>query len=251
VTALKRQNSYQNLAFTLLELLAVIVILGVLISLLVPEAAKFRKTALSAACVSNLKTATAAMRLYIAEGSNLSQFKKTNEIYSFLGGSWPGDDTWSAMLVAGGYISDRRVLRCPAGAALTSITDPRWFYETYGLNMVTQPGLSVGEVVSNGGFSGGVFHLNASIVERPSRLILLADSRAPQVDKNGKPTQRFRLLMSASPTDAMDLRHNGRANASFLDGHVSALDPMAIVELKDKPYVFVPYYDKNGVYVKE
>lgn len=232
--------------FTLMELLLVVALFALLALILLPTIGGVLQRGKSAQCLANLRGIGIALGSYIYD-SDVSPRKRSQEIYSFLGGSVPGEDTWSNLLVARGYIQDKKTLRCPSVVPATPITAANWFYETYGLNMVTQPGVSIGENFSLGGFSGGIYRLPLSRVVSPARLIIVADSRAEALSANKHEVQRFRLLAGRG-ADAISLRHHGKANILFLDSHIEALSGNEIENLRGNPYAGVPYYDEVGAY---
>ena len=93
--------------FTLVELLVVIGIIALLISILMPSLSKARKQALTANCMSNLRSIGQALQLYAAE--NRGKFPA-----HYGGGSWLWDlprDTRDTLLING---SHRKVLYCPS-----------------------------------------------------------------------------------------------------------------------------------------
>lgn len=237
-------------AFTLTELLIAVGIIFFLLALSLPVISQAREKFKAVDCMQRLKNTGAAMSLYIAEGAGSVERKRPQTIYSFLGGSVPGEDTWSNRLIEDGYLQDRRMARCPAVKQTVALTAANWFYEAYGLNLVTQPNLSIGETVSLRGYSGGVFYLPIVRVQEPSRLILLADSRRVDPNALGGEIQSYRLLQGTggAKTDSMSLRHQGRVNIIFLDGHIEALNKEGLQRIQGNPYAFVPYYDESGAY---
>ncbi len=244
------REPWRSKGFTLTELLISIGLIAVLAALLIPAMTSLRSRSQQSRCTGHLRALATALRLSSTEGTSLSPHKRPNTIYSFLGGSVPGEDTWSALLFRAGYIENKKIFRCPAVVASTAFEAANWYYEVYGLNLITQPGITIGENVSSGGYSGGVYTLPISRVSEPSRLILLTDSRAAALSAAGQEVQRFRLLQgtASAKADGISLRHGGRANVAFLDGHIEPLTRKDLLALRQSPYASIPFYDETGTY---
>src|SRR3989338_4189286 len=84
----------KNRAFTIIELLVVIVIIGIIAALLVPALGKARESARSAMCANNLRQLGLAIHMYIDE-------------HNFM---FPGEFYYIQIRQ---YIDDSRVWHCP------------------------------------------------------------------------------------------------------------------------------------------
>ncbi len=87
-------------AFTLIELLTVIAIIGILTAILIPTVAQVRKQARSAACISNLRQIGTAMQNHVAD-------YKTLPVPDEDGGTWY-KNYWMTKLQP--YLGNRKVI---------------------------------------------------------------------------------------------------------------------------------------------
>ena len=97
-------------AFTLLELLVVMAILGVLAALLLPTLTRSRETARAAVCMSNLHQIGVALQLYLQENNNrLPVMRDVSTNTNTPAPTLPGPDT-----VLATQLGNVAVLRCPS-----------------------------------------------------------------------------------------------------------------------------------------
>lgn len=110
----------KQLAFTLIEILVVIVIIAVLVSMLFPVFAQARSKAKQDACLSNLRQIGAAMALYMMDSDECLPDARSLKA-SLPGGykpwsSWPTSDPrcgWAAVVLAP-YIRSNKIFLCPS-----------------------------------------------------------------------------------------------------------------------------------------
>jgi len=221
-------------AFTLLELLVVITVCLVLAALCFPLLAQSKQNALSARCVGNLRQSAAALLQVAAD--------KGNTITSAIGGSGPPrKDFWTAQ-VADALATEGRsldILYCPVIAPWRHdpVANPVWYRRTYGLNAVSTS-YAKQETVTENGTNYTVYTLHLAAVPKPSQHLLLIDSAYA--------TGKFQWVSisstsATSSTGRVQIRHSGKANAAFLDGHVEALLP-GILKMD---YGFQGGFDEN------
>ncbi|EIP98448.1 prepilin-type N-terminal cleavage/methylation domain-containing protein [Opitutaceae bacterium TAV1] len=98
-------------AFTLIELLTVIAIIGILAGILIPTVGKVRATAKNAVCVSNLRQLHVATEMFVNDNKGLLP-----AVLDTQGISW-------ARHLQRNYISDPKVFQCPAGKPITIVAD--------------------------------------------------------------------------------------------------------------------------------
>jgi prepilin-type N-terminal cleavage/methylation domain-containing protein/prepilin-type processing-associated H-X9-DG protein len=175
--------------FTLIELLVVIAIIAILAAILFPVFARAREKARQSACLSNVKQTTLAVVMYAQDYDEALPFA--------IGGSMT--QMWSLMELLEPYIKNRQVLLCPGDP--TGAID----FSVFGLGRTSY---------------GYNYVLFAQRLRPPLQpCVVLAEVPRPAAtltvwDGHNTGTNPMAPLIYAS------FRHNGGANAGFLDGHV-------------------------------
>jgi len=90
-------------AFTLIELLAVIAIIGVLAGIIIPVVGSVRKSAKQSQCLSNVRQIGLGMKMFSNDNRNRLPYM-TNA----------SSKTWDQQLLEGGYLPKGNVFRCPS-----------------------------------------------------------------------------------------------------------------------------------------
>ncbi len=209
-------------AFTLIELLTVIAIIGILAAILIPVLGSVRDSARASKCIGNLRSLGTAINLLIDDHDGVIRIWRR--------GSNSEGHMWANILDNSGYLGSREILYCPSRHpyAWDEPGSWPWNWRTYGFNMI--PGDAGVESGDN------IFRLNANAIRDPSRHFIFADSfkiAASGPSVNDGQSQRFRIPSWAPGPNfgGVHIRHGGRANLVFLDGHVSALSPVELGEL--------------------
>ncbi|AHF90945.1 N-terminal cleavage protein [Opitutaceae bacterium TAV5] len=187
-------------AFTLIELLTVIAIIGILAAIIIPTVGKVRDSARSAQCLSNLRQMGLAARLYAEDNKG----KLMPADYNFPRGLWKYTGRSDSRLpqISGDPPPDLKgtIFECPK--VYSDKLTPR---RSYGVNYCFGPDY----VVETSAQSGKIVLL--SRFEMQSRTLLFGDL--------GRGTSATSNLHPGS----LNGRHNEKANVVYLDGHAAAL----------------------------
>lgn len=257
-------------AFTLVELLAVIAIVGVLAAILIPTVGSMRESARQSQCTSNLRQLGSSFPLYAADNGGLypaPRMLSKNELPASSGitypPSWinPSQDNWQAEIsryvLRDGLLgdikkvgADANIAHCPSFdqlfASVKQLSSSNYKTAGYGMNM----NLNVGGININTtkdpvvtDKSQVIRRFRAAALNYPASTVLVADSSDYHigVDKNGwipvsdtdpaSPNGKPDGYSSGAP-----YRHKKSANYLFADGHVASLASAdAITALLFKP----------------
>ena len=219
-----RRKTTFSIAFTLVELLVVISIIGLLAGLAVPAINGGLKSAKAGACLSNLHQIGVATMAYAADNS----FKLPNA------GSGTSD-MWATQLatfISTGTKSKKSIFVCPGSAKAVQEATGSDVAVTYGMH---------GGLMPKGGSAS-----NITCVVRQSEVILCADMCQNPANKGWSPFSienppiitsqsggRGGIAMDtaiSSTTDSdsgnnawMRYRHSGKVNVVMCDGHAEAI----------------------------
>ena len=180
-------------AFTLIETLVVVAIIGILAAILLPVFSRTRCSSSRSSCQSNLKQIALAWQQYAADYDNSAPTLSTN-------GAFYG---WSDALTA--YSANPALLHCPSNPALPAANPIAPGYCDYWTNSRLS-GLSLARVSSPA----------ATIIlgEGAAGNAQYALSHLPQTWRNDPKSPAF--------------RHQEGANYAFADGHVRWLKPAKV-----------------------
>jgi len=207
--------------YTMIEILVAVAILAVLAAILVPASSGFLQRGIGAKSMAQQRQIAAAI---------LTQASDNNaRLRSFVGGATVDSrDFWNAALVRAGLLPDPKIFFCPGFRSAEprfNYAGSNWPWSGYGMAAFYpdgQPGSRVPGTNADGQ-AISLVDFRLSSVAQPSRQILLADSYA--TTSGGR--QTFRIPPN-DPREGIHLRHAGRANVVFLDGHGESLDAAAL-----------------------
>jgi prepilin-type processing-associated H-X9-DG protein/prepilin-type N-terminal cleavage/methylation domain-containing protein len=196
-------------AFTLLELLTVIAIIGVLAAILIPVVGKVRGQARQAKAASILREMQRANILYAHEHRGAYVPIYANDpVNSSQKTHWMDNTTYRSLL----GIGTKTLSNWDAGM-LSPTARSTLVRDSWGYNLTGVPG---GWSVP--GFVSGV---TISKVARPSQSIAFADALDSLIAKDG--ADRYVDGTDTYTLQAIAYRHDGRANVVFWDGHVKSV----------------------------
>ena len=232
-------RSARRKAFTLVELLVVIGIIAVLISILLPVLSKARESANTLVCATHLREIGMACFTYAADNKGKLPIP--------IGGGSLGNLSYSAILMKpdnmywgcrdfgkgtlAPYLQStavaERLFSCP------SDSDPKWgafqpFTADRLMPLTPDPTTSRNfSYAFNGNMVGDVVHsdylgIKVSDIRRPSDKFLVQEMFMPVS------SSRYAMVYNVNGISSivfLSLRHGGKSNQCFADGHVQLFDP--------------------------
>ncbi len=222
---MKRPNG-----FTLTELLLGIGVIAVLTALILPAISSARASSRAFRCAANQRSTGVLLHRLIADNNG--------EFRSFARGGNTGTAIWGLTLQVRGYLTDPSSLRCPEGRSQYEITSASWAWNTYGFNMAAPDGQPT---PPNG--NAQTYTLRLAAIPDLARRPMLVDSATKAEIGPGIRSETFRVNI-AKVSDGVQLRHRGKANILFMDGHAEALSREEAEEYFNPEYI----YDANRGY---
>ncbi|AHF89055.1 N-terminal cleavage protein [Opitutaceae bacterium TAV5] len=208
-------------AFTLVELLTVIAIIGILAAIIIPVVGKVRSSARAAQCKSHLRQIGAAMALFASENRDTlprAYYHKTTD-------SWYNKKWYEA----GGPLetvltraSAQQISVCPESRTSVSLR-PQDEYGNYVQNEYGYPYIANENVLCNNGDYVKYPSTRLASLQTPSQVVMMTDSAKGQAWGSS-----FRDPVA---TTRIGAPHGGKLNVLWCDGHVSLVEKKE--DLKD------------------
>lgn len=223
------KHSAHRLAFTLIELLVVVSIIAVVASLMLPAISTAKKMANAAACQSNLRQIALGCVGYQSDNEGLyprynvdtqarPQYGDIDIWFMELAPYVGREATTQAGridMVAGEVKSV--IKGCPSFRADRNTT---WTWRP-GYAMNASLGLPERSVSSHFTVNGTATDFSDASITHSASRILFGCGYYAKLTPNPGVKGKFISILSSYP----ELRHSGRANYSFCDGHVQSLEP--------------------------
>jgi prepilin-type N-terminal cleavage/methylation domain-containing protein/prepilin-type processing-associated H-X9-DG protein len=213
-------------AFTLIELLTVIAVIGILAAILIPVVGRVRQSARTAHCTKNLHGLGTAFQLYAADNKGLYPavtYHPTQSVNANL-----SKENWQVELgpYHGRTVKDLRDLGttsdsyvfCPEFVTLYR-DDPGW---STAINTEKTAGYGMNVKLGNG-INPRRDRFKAALLRNPSRTILVGDSSGRTIDVGTDWQKNATKLGGYVNSDPV--RHAGKAAYLHADGHVALFAP--------------------------
>ncbi|WP_043586171.1 prepilin-type N-terminal cleavage/methylation domain-containing protein [Geminisphaera colitermitum] len=203
-------HSHRICAFTLIELLTVIAIIGILAAIIIPVTAKVRNKARGMQCLSNLRQLQTANILYAEEHRGAYVIIRDDDYAISNTGSgkwWYSNYDFLAILSPRSQMIEQ--LKCPLGKATYSTVGTNEKSTAYGANITGVPDTGGGKTF---------YQVNASQILNPSRKLAFLDGL--NVTLTYTHSNEYNGV-EVGGTDTPAYRHDGGANVVFYDGHAA------------------------------
>jgi prepilin-type N-terminal cleavage/methylation domain-containing protein/prepilin-type processing-associated H-X9-DG protein len=200
-------------AFTLIEMLVVIAIIALLISMIVPAIGSALERAERVECASRQHATHSAILSYLTDHHGKIH------LYS----NYTENSSWGKELSMKGYLDkNTKSLVCPS--TYPDHYDPAEEFWSFGMNFHGPAGWMPG------GSPVAEYFIAPMNVKWPSSQIFLGDST--YINPPNGPTKD--LYVFSNGEGCLHLRHRGRANVTYADGHVESVDLERIGEFAKK-----------------
>lgn len=233
-------------AVTLIEILASGAILLILVALAFPTFKSIQKRTQAIACSHKMQQLGTALLLWTQDNNGVLKAKDLDYSRN------PADQNWKSSLYNDGFVKDMDLFFCPSQPTPVHSIPINSIYLGYGLHEMGDIEQNYSEIIGGNwgrnqhGVLEGIRTFRLNIIKDPSHFILLGDSVYVSGGSYFK-LQASTLYMNTyggQSSMGIHLRHLGKSNFFFADGHMEAVGPDRL-----KEYGAVSGYDENYKYV--
>jgi len=220
----------QRSAFTLVELLVVIAVIGILAGLLLPSLARSKSQAQGAFCQNNARQLMLGCLMYCDDNGGFFPYNmggaavhtNINWAMDVLDWETNADNTNTALLTdaaLGPYVArSAAIYHCPSDTVLSAIQHSAgWRYRARSYSMNASVG-NAGDISSNGVNANNPDYLQffkLSSVPAAARIFVFTEEHPDTISDGYFVNRAYSNEWSRLPASY----HNGSANISFVDGH--------------------------------
>ncbi|AHF92437.1 N-terminal cleavage protein [Opitutaceae bacterium TAV5] len=201
----------RSYAFTLVELLTVIAIIGILAAILIPTVGKVRQSANAAKCISNLRQFGVASALYQADHKGRLNYQNN------LGTKPRWEDRFEPYLTTNDVRTHNSLWVCPSVNFDANVTNQSYNIRHYAMSFFTY-----NKEASNNSYvapEDQAVAYSLSDFNTPARKAYIMEIRE---HKKSCGFHDYQFFYDPDPASEgkIALRHNNKTNLLFLDGHV-------------------------------